>query len=80
MGPVNPPKEFAFSARRSGLFAISRRWSCACEGTAGRMSTICSRPMFMIVLGATVGVERVEGVTKDLDLTVTTKDKGKMKC
>lgn len=70
MGPINPPKESALIDSRSGLFATSRTELCASAGTTGSTSTICSRPMFMVVLGATMEVARTAGATKDPDLTV----------
>lgn len=70
MGPINPPKESALSDSSSGLFAISRAVLCASAGTTGSTSTICSSPMFMVVLGATMEVARTAGATKDPDLTV----------
>lgn len=70
MGPINPPKESALSESSSGLFAMSSTALCASAGTTGRTSAICSSPMFMVALGATVEVARTAGVAKDPDLTV----------
>lgn len=70
MGPIKPPKESALSESRSGLFAISSTALCASAGTTGRTSAICSSPMFMVALGATVEVARTAGVANDPDLTV----------
>lgn len=70
MGPIKPPKESALSETSSGLFAISSTALCASAGTTGRTSAICSSPMFMVALGATVEVARTAGVANDPDLTV----------
>lgn len=75
-GPINPPKASDLSESSSGLFAISSTALCASAGTMGRTSAICSSPMFMVALGATVEVARTAGATKDPDLTVTGAETG----
>lgn len=69
MGPINPPNESAFSDTSSGLLAISSTALWASAGTTGRTSTICSSPMLMVALGATMEVARTLAGAKDPDLT-----------